>query len=403
MLKVEHRLVVHENQAIRQLRNELGLSRSCFLHVTLVPYINAAQELKTKPTQHSVKELQGMGIQPDILLCRSEMKIPVDQKSKIALFCNIKIDNVIEALDVKSIYEVPIKYHESNLDVQLLNHFNLSPSKKANLNVWKQIVKTQESSEGTVTIGVVGKYTSIIDSYKSLIEALNHGGIANKTNVDIKWIDAEEFDEKLFENNIVKDLNGILVPGGFGKRGSAGKINAIKYAREFKVPFFGICLGMQMAVIEFARNVMNFKEASSTEFEKTSMPVVSLLTEWVSKDGLVQRDSKSDYGGTMRLGSYECHLTNKSKIKNIYERDIVFERHRHRYEVNKNLCEGFEEKGMFFTGLSPNKELPEILELIDHPWFFGVQFHPELKSKPFDPHPLFSSFVRASLEKSRLI
>ncbi len=390
-------------EAIRQLRNELGVSKSCFLHVTLVPYINAAQELKTKPTQHSVKELQGMGIQPDILLCRAEVKIPSDQKGKIALFCNIKSENVIEAMDVKSIYEVPIKYHESKLDNQILNHFKISPFKKANLSIWKKIVETQKSSEGSVSIGVVGKYTSIIDSYKSLIEALNHGGIANKTNVEIKWIDAEELDNKFYENKLIKDVNGILVPGGFGKRGSNGKINAIKYARLLKVPFFGICLGMQMAVIEFARNVMNIKNASSTEFEKTSKPLISLLTEWVSKDGLVKRDIKSDYGGTMRLGSYECHLEDKSKIKKIYKSKIIFERHRHRYEVNKELCEGFENNGMIFSGLSPNRELPEILELIDHPWFFGVQFHPELKSKPFDPHPLFSSFIKASLEKSRLI
>ena len=250
---------------------------------------------------------------------------------------------------------------------------------------------------------MVGKYTSIIDSYKSLIEALNHGGIANKTNVEIKWIDAEELDNNFYENKLIKDVNGILVPGGFGKRGSNGKINAIKYARELKIPFFGICLGMQMAVIEFARNVMNMKKASSTEFEKTSIPLVSLLTEWVSNEGLVKRDFKSDYGGTMRLGSYECHLQEKSKIKTIYKTNKIFERHRHRYEVNKQLCKGFEKNGMVFSGLSPNKELPEILELRKHPWFFGVQFHPELKSKPFDPHPLFSSFIKASLEKSRLI
>jgi len=391
-------------EAIRQLRNELGKSLSCFMHVTLVPYINAAKELKTKPTQHSVKELQGMGIQPDILLCRSEVSIPPEQKSKIALFCNLDKNSVIEASDVNSIYEVPLRYHEANLDKEILKHFNLKNIKNPNLDIWKNIVKTQEKSEGSVKIGIVGKYTSILDSYKSLIEALTHGGFSNKTKVDLIWIDAEKLDDAHNFQNFFKDIHGILVPGGFGKRGSKGKINSIKYARENKLPFFGICLGMQLAVIEFARNVLNYEDASSSEFGKTSYPIISLLTEWQTKKGIQKRNLDSEYGGTMRLGSYDCHLENKSKIKSIYNnKNVIQERHRHRYEVDISLCDNFKENGMFFSGLSPNKDLPEILELDNHPWFFGVQFHPELKSKPFDPHPLFSSFIKACLDKSRLI
>ena len=390
-------------EAIRQLRNELGAIKSCFLHVTLVPYINAAHELKTKPTQHSVKELQGMGIQPDILLCRSEVPIPLDQKNKIALFCNLDKASVIEAPDVKSIYEVPIKYHESNLDIEVLKHFNLKDVKKANLKVWKNIVKTQKESEGNVTVGVVGKYTSIIDSYKSLIEALTHGGFSNKTKVDIKWIDAEKLENRTSCQNSFADVHGILVPGGFGERGAKGKINAIEFARINNIPFFGICLGMQLAVIEFAKNVVKIKDAYSTEFRKTNFPIISLMTEWVTEGGIEIRDLESQYGGTMRLGSYECHLKENSKTVEIYKKNIIHERHRHRYEVNMSLCNGFEKNGLIFSGMSPDKKLPEILELPDHPWFIGVQFHPELKSKPFDPHPLFSSFVKASLDKSRLL
>ncbi len=387
-------------EAIRQLRNELGKENTCFVHVTLLPFINAAKELKTKPTQHSVKELQGMGIQPDILLCRTEMDIPEDQKKKIAQFCNVKEQAVIEAIDVKSIYEVPIAYNNAGFDKEILDYFSLYDKKSPDLSVWKKIISIQKSSEGEVNIGIVGKYTSIIDSYKSLIEAITHGGIANKTKINLVWIDSENIVDV---SNCFKDVHGIIVPGGFGERGSDGKILAINYARLNKIPFLGICLGMQLAVIEFARNVMNYKEASSTEFGTTKFPIISLLTEWQTKIGKEKRDILSEYGGTMRLGSYECHLKQNSKIFDIYNNDIIHERHRHRYEVNLDLCGKFDEAGMCFSGMSPDNILPETLELNDHPWFIAVQFHPELKSRPFQPHPLFVSFINASLNQSRLL
>ena len=387
-------------EAIRQLRNELGKENTCFVHVTLLPFINAAKELKTKPTQHSVKELQGMGIQPDILLCRTEMNIPEDQKKKIAQFCNVKEQAVIEAIDVNSIYEVPIAYNNAGFDKEILDYFTLNDEKSPDLSVWKKIISIQKSSEGEVNIGIVGKYTSIIDSYKSLIEAITHGGIANKTKINLVWIDSENIDDV---SNCFKDVHGIIVPGGFGERGSDGKILAINYARLNKIPFLGICLGMQLAVIEFARNVMNYKEASSTEFGTTEFPIISLLTEWQTKKGKEKRDILSEYGGTMRLGSYECHLKQNSKIFDIYNNEIIHERHRHRYEVNLDLCDKFDEAGMFFAGMSPDNILPETLELNDHPWFIAVQFHPELKSRPFQPHPLFVSFINASLNQSRLL
>mgnify|MGYP001246354365 CR=1 FL=1 len=387
-------------EAIRQLRNELGKENTCFVHVTLLPFINAAKELKTKPTQHSVKELQGMGIQPDILLCRTELNIPDDQKKKIAQFCNVKEEAVIEAVDVNSIYEVPIAYHESGFDKEILDYFSLYDKKSPDLSVWKKIISIQKSSEGEVNIGIVGKYTSIIDSYKSLIEAITHGGIANKTKINLVWIDSENIDNV---SNCFKDVHGIIVPGGFGERGSGGKILAINYARLNKIPFLGICLGMQLAVIEFARNVMNYKNASSTEFGTTKFPIISLLTEWQTKKGKEKRDILSEYGGTMRLGSYECHLKQNSKIFDIYNNKIIHERHRHRYEVNLDLCDKFDEAGMYFAGMSPDNILPETLELNDHPWFIAVQFHPELKSRPFQPHPLFVSFINASLNQSRLL
>ena len=387
-------------EAIRQLRNELGKENTCFVHVTLLPFINAAKELKTKPTQHSVKELQGMGIQPDILLCRTEMNIPEDQKKKIAQFCNVKEQAVIEAIDVNSIYEVPIAYNDAGFDKEILDYFSLYDKKSPDLSVWKKIISIQKSSEGEVNIGIVGKYTSIIDSYKSLIEAITHGGIANKTKINLVWIDSENIDNV---SNCFKDVHGIIVPGGFGERGSDGKILAINYARLNKIPFLGICLGMQLAVIEFARNVMNYKNASSTEFGTTEFPVISLLTEWQTKKGKEKRDILSEYGGTMRLGSYECHLKQNSKIFDIYNNEIIHERHRHRYEVNLDLCDKFDEAGMFFAGMSPDNILPETLELNDHPWFIAVQFHPELKSRPFQPHPLFVSFINASLNQSRLL
>ena len=391
-------------EAIRQLGNELGLSKTCFLHVTLLPYIKTAGELKTKPTQHSVKELQGMGIQPDILLCRTENIIPTEQKSKIALFCNLKPETVIEALDSSSIYDVPIAYHKQGLDYQVCKHFQLDLSKKPDLSRWIKINKIQNSSEGNINIGVVGKYTSMIDAYKSLIEAINHGGLANKVKVTIKWIDSELIErENTDVKNIFKDINGIIVPGGFGKRGSEGKINAIKFARLNNIPFFGICFGMQMAVLEFARNVLKLDNASSSEFGKNNLSLIGLLTEWQTKTGLEKRNKNSNLGGTMRLGAYDCKLIENSFVKSIYKKNTISERHRHRYEVNNKFNLEFKNNGLTFSGMSPNNLLPEILEISSHPWFIGVQFHPELKSKPFDPHPLFSSFINASLKQSRLL
>ena len=391
-------------EAIRQLRNQIGSLRTCFLHVTLLPYIKTAGELKTKPTQHSVKELQGMGIQPDILLCRTENVIPDEQKSKIALFCNVKSDSVIEALDCDSIYQVPISYHKQGLDEQICSFFNLNVDKKPDLNRWISINKIEAASEGIINIGVVGKYTAMIDAYKSLIEAINHGGISNKVKVKIKWIDSETLEDKEMDiQSYLKDINGIIVPGGFGQRGSNGKINAIEFARNKKIPFLGICFGMQLAVIEFARNVLKLHEASTTEFGETKLPLVGLLTEWKSSKGTEKRNSTSDLGGTMRLGAYDCKLLDGSFIKSIYNQDLISERHRHRYEVNYELTSNFFDHGLVFSGMSPDNSLPEILEIPEHPWFVGVQFHPELKSKPFDPHPIFSSFIKASLKQSRLL
>ena len=391
-------------EAIRQLRNQIGSLRTCFLHVTLLPYIKTAGELKTKPTQHSVKELQGMGIQPDILLCRTENFIPDEQKSKIALFCNIKSDSVIEALDCDSIYQVPISYHKQGLDKQICSFFNLNVDKKPDLSRWININKIEAASEGIINIGVVGKYTAMIDAYKSLIEAINHGGISNKVKVKIKWIDSESLENKEIDiQSYLKDINGIIVPGGFGQRGSNGKINAIEFARNKKIPFLGICFGMQLAVIEFARNVLKLHEASTTEFGETKIPLVGLLTEWKSSKGTEKRNSTSDLGGTMRLGAYDCKLLDGSFVKSIYNQDLISERHRHRYEVNYELTSNFFDHGLVFSGMSPDNSLPEILEIPKHPWFVGVQFHPELKSKPFDPHPIFSSFIKASLKQSRLL
>ena len=391
-------------EAIRQLRNQIGSSRTCFLHVTLLPYIKTAGELKTKPTQHSVKELQGMGIQPDILLCRTENIIPDEQKSKIALFCNINAESVIEALDCNSIYQVPISYHKQGLDEQICSFFNLNIDKKPDLSRWININKIEATSEGAINIGVVGKYTAMIDAYKSLIEAINHGGISNKVKVKIKWIDSEILEDKKIDiHSYLKDINGIIVPGGFGQRGSNGKINAIEFARNKKIPFLGICFGMQLAVIEFARNVLKLHEASTTEFGETKLPLVGLLTEWKSSKGTEKRNSASNLGGTMRLGAYDCKLLDGSFIKSIYNQDLISERHRHRYEVNYELTSNFSKHGLVFSGMSPDNSLPEILEIPQHPWFVGVQFHPELKSKPFDPHPIFSSFIKASLKQSRLL
>ena len=390
-------------EAIRQLGNELGREKSLFVHLTLVPFIASAGELKTKPTQHSVKELQSVGIQPDILLCRSEVDIPEEQRRKIALFCNIRPDAVIAALDVNSIYNVPLSYHAEGFDNEVCRHFDLLDNfPEPNLSIWRQISKTVEKPEGTVKIAIVGKYTSLLDSYKSLAEALIHGGIANNIKVEINWLDAEIF-EKEDTIHHLNGVNGILVPGGFGERGAEGKIAAVQFARERRIPYFGICFGMQMAVIEAARNLSGIKGAGSTEFGNCDQPVVGLLTEWIKEGVIEERHDKDDLGGTMRLGAYDCDLIPNSRVRDIYGTDRISERHRHRYEVNIDYKERLETAGLIFSGMSPDKKLPEIVEIPDHPWFVAVQFHPELKSKPFDPHPLFKHFVSAAVYQSRLV
>ena len=390
-------------EAIRQLGNELGKEKSLFVHLTLVPFIASAGELKTKPTQHSVKELQSVGIQPDILLCRSEVDIPEEQRRKIALFCNIRPDAVIAALDVSSIYNVPLSYHAEGFDNEVCRHFDLLDNfPEPDLSVWSRISKTVEKPEGTVEIAIVGKYTSLLDSYKSLAEALIHGGIANNIKVEISWLDAEIF-EKEDTIHHLDGVNGILVPGGFGERGAEGKIAAVQFARERGIPYFGICFGMQMAVIEAARNLSGIKGAGSTEFGICDQPVVGLLTEWIKEGVTEERHDKDDLGGTMRLGAYDCDLIPNSRVRDIYGSDRISERHRHRYEVNIDYKERLEAAGLIFSGMSPDKKLPEIVEIPDHPWFVAVQFHPELKSKPFDPHPLFKHFISAAVYQSRLV
>ncbi len=388
-------------EAIRQFGNEVGLKNALFIHVTLMPYIKTAGELKTKPTQHSVKELLSVGIQPSILLVRADREIPTEECRKIALFCNIKPERVIPALDVSSIYQVPVSYHEEGLDEEVLKYFDMS-APMPNLQKWKEIVHKIEHPEGEVTIGVVGKYTSLLDSYKSLTEALTHGGFANNVRVNLNWLNSEIF-EKDNTINMLENVDGILVPGGFGERGTEGKIRAVQFAREHKIPYFGICLGMQMAVIETARNKAGLNDVGSSEFGKYGNPVVGLMTEWMKGDELERRNESGDLGGTMRLGAYKAALKAGSKVREIYGSDTISERHRHRYEVNTTYKKQLEDAGIFFSGMSPDGKLPEIIELKDHPWFVGVQFHPELKSKPFDPHPLFTSFIKAAVEKSRLV
>ena len=389
-------------EAIRQMGNELGNERSLYIHVTLLPYIKSAGELKTKPTQHSVKELLSVGIQPEILLCRAEQPIPEGERKKIGLFCNIKQERVIAALDVDTIYDVPGSYHEQGFDEQVVRYFNLPTSPKPDLSRWHKIVKTVREPEGEVSIAVVGKYTSLLDSYKSLSEALAHGGIANKVKVNLKWIDSQVFEGKDALSHL-EDVHGILVPGGFGERGTEGKIRAAQFAREKLIPYFGICFGMQMAVIEAARHGGDLPKASSSEFGPSDQAVVGLMTEWLKGNQLEVRKASSDLGGTMRLGSYPCVLAKGSKVREIYGSDLIGERHRHRYEVNINYKNQLEKAGLIFSGLSPDGELPEIIERKDHPWFIGVQFHPELKSKPLDPHPLFRSFIAAAVQKARLV
>ncbi len=389
-------------EAIRQLGNELGHERTLFMHLTLVPYISAAGELKTKPTQHSVKELLGLGIQPDILMCRIDRPLPQSDRRKIALFCNVREEAVIPAMDVDTIYHVPISYHDEGLDTQVCKHFKLPTDQEPDLSRWFDIVNHVRKPEGEVTIAVVGKYVQLKDAYKSLSEALEHGGIANRVKVKLDWIDSEIFEREDAVSHL-EHVDGILVPGGFGERGAQGKIQAAKFARERNVPYFGICFGMQMAVIEAARNIAGIDKASSTEFGPTPDAVVGLMTEWVKGNEVQRRTSETDKGGTMRLGAFPCALTAGSRVAGIYGTPAISERHRHRYEVNINYKKDLEKTGLVFSGMSPDGVLPEIVEYPDHPWFVGVQFHPELKSKPFEPHPLFTSFIAAAVQQSRLV
>ena len=385
-------------EAIRQFSNDVGRSNSLFIHLTLVPYLKASGELKTKPTQHSVKELRSLGIQPDIIICRSEKNIPKKERKKISLFCNVDFKNVIETIDVKTIYEAPISFHKEKLDERVLSYFSIKNKKTPDLTKWKKITSTVLRSTKDVEIGIIGKYVNLKDAYKSLDEALAHGGISNNLKVNLKRIDSESLKIKNLES-LLKNVSGILIPGGFGKRGSEGKIAAIKYARLNNIPFFGICFGMQMAIIEAARNLLNIKNASTSEFGNNCTPVVGLLEEW-QKGKKIFKGSKKNLGGTMRLGLYDAVIKKNSLISKIYSSKKIKERHRHRYEVNLKYQQQFEKKGLIFSGLSPDGALPEIIELKNHPWFVGVQFHPEFKSRPFTPHPLFASFVKAA-EKNK--
>lgn len=392
-------------ESIRQLRNDLGYRNTLYIHLTLVPYIPTAGELKTKPTQHSVKELQSKGIQPDILLCRSDREVGVEERRKLALFCNIKPECVIEALDVSTIYQVPISYHRQGLDREVCKHFGLESKTSPDLSIWERIVETLTRPEGSVTIGVVGKYTALLDAYKSLYQALIHGGIANKVHVNIEWIDASQLEEEgksmLIER--LTPLHGILVPGGFGERGTPGMMAAIQFAREQKIPFFGICLGMQLAVIEALRNIGGHADANSTEFGPASMPAIALMTEWMKGDVVQKYFPGSDLGGTMRLGVYKCQLESDSKTCEAYNSSLISERHRHRYEVNTTYSADLKKCGLYIVGQTVDGLLPEVVERKDHPWFVAVQFHPEFKSRPFTPHPLFTAFIAAALNQNRLI
>ena len=393
-------------EAIRQLRNDLGSERTMFVHLTLVPWIPAAGELKTKPTQHSVKELQNVGIQPQMLLCRSDRPLPDNERRKIANFCNVRPEAVISALDVDTIYACPISYHQEGMDTEVLRHFGLPHAGEPDLSGWHRVLDAMRNPEGEVRIAVVGKYTSLLDSYKSLNEALIHGGIANKVRVQLDWVDSQIFERGGEPSAVIdrlRDVHGILVPGGFGERGSEGKIEAVRFARERRIPFFGICFGMQMAVIECARNLADIPDASSTEFGPTAQPVVGLMTEWAQGNELQVRQAGGDLGGTMRVGAYDAVLRRGSRVADAYDTTTIRERHRHRYEVNIHYRERLEQAGLSFSGLSPDGILPEIVEYPDHPWFIGVQYHPELLSKPFAPHPLFSGFIGASVRKARLV
>jgi CTP synthase len=389
-------------EAIRQLGNELGRERVLYVHLTLVPWIASAGELKTKPTQHSAKELLAVGIQPDILLCRCDRPIAPAARRKIALFCNLRESRVIPAIDVETIYAVPLAYHAEGFDREVCRHFGLV-APEPDLDRWQEIVERIKKPEGEVTIAIVGKYTHLLDSYKSLAEAMTHGGIANNVRVTLDWIDSEVFETEAEAVRQLEDVHGILVPGGFGERGTEGMIAAARFARERRVPYFGICFGMHMAIIEAARHLAGLKGAGSTEFGACEHPVVGLMTEWMRGNEIERRNATGDLGGTMRLGAYEAMLTPGSRVAQIYQKPRISERHRHRYEVNIRYRERLEQAGLLFSGMSPDGLLPEIVEIPGHPWFLGVQFHPELRSRPFEPHPLFTSFVRAALDQSRLV
>ncbi|MCB1464022.1 MAG: CTP synthase [Nitratireductor sp.] len=389
-------------EAIRQLGNDLPRGGAVYVHLTLMPFIPAAGELKTKPTQHSVKELRGIGIAPDILLVRADREIPEEERRKLSLFCNVRPSAVIQALDVANIYDVPLAYHEEGLDAEVLAAFGIDPAPRPKMDRWNEVADRVHNPEGEVTIAIVGKYTGLKDAYKSLIEALHHGGMANRTRVKLDWIESEVF-EKEDPAPWLEKVHGILVPGGFGERGAEGKIAAAGFAREKKIPYFGICFGMQMACIEAARSLAGIEKASSSEFGETKEPVVGLMTEWLKGNALEKRKAEGDLGGTMRLGAYNARLDPDSRIAAIYGSTEISERHRHRYEVNIDYKERLEKCGLSFAGMSPDGVLPETIEYPDHPWFIGVQYHPELKSRPFEPHPLFSSFIEAAMAQSRLV
>jgi CTP synthase len=389
-------------EAIRQLGQELGRDQVIFIHVTLLPFIKAAGEMKTKPTQHSVKELRSIGIQPDVLLCRCEIPIDPGDKRKIALFCNVPENAVIEGRDASSLYDVPLEYHAQGFDRVVLERFRIDDAPEPDLTRWLDISRVVAAPDGEVTIAIVGKYTVLMDAYKSLMEALVHGGIANGVKVKLRWLDSEQF-EQPDSFGALEDVHGILVPGGFGERGAEGKIAAARFARERKIPYFGICYGMQMAVLEAARNLAGIEDATSSEFAAEGTHLVGLLTEWLQGNALQRRSAEGDLGGTMRLGAYPASLVEGTRVREIYGAAEISERHRHRYEVNIDYRERLEQAGLVFSGLSPDGILPEIVEYADHPWFIGVQFHPEYKSRPFEPHPLFSSFISAAMEHSRLV
>lgn len=390
-------------EAIRQLRQDLGPERAIFIHLTLLPYIPAAGEMKTKPTQHSVKELRSIGIQPDILLCRCDRPIPRTEKNKIASFCNVRNSSVIEASDVSHIYDVPSAYHAEGLDTEVMKHFRIESESKPDLTRWNEIAKTIHNPDGIVCIGLVGKYTDVPDAYKSVMEALDHGGIANKVKVDIRLVDSEQFDDGAKPLEVLEGVHAVILPGGFGERGAHGKMRAARFARNRGIPCFGICYGMQLSVVEAARSLAGLETASTSEFGPTDEPLVGLMGEWTQGNEKIVRDASTDKGGTMRLGAYPAILREGSLVSKIYGATEISERHRHRYEVNASYIDKLEAHGIIFSGMSPDGKLPEIFELEDHPWFIGVQYHPELKSRPFEPHPLFASFIEAAKTQSRLV